>query len=217
MTPTIRGYNSSTFTHAKTASASFAITGNALNGVIFGGQTSNPTTYINTFQTYTATSSTLTFSSPTMTGATLPIRYVAGIAGDATSGIIFGGLGRSAGAATYENTFHRYSISGNTATITLLTLSGTIAALGSPQMIGDANQGIIFGGFEGPPNSANNQNVYAYSVSASTVTVTTIGTLRVGLTEISATGGNGTAFLFGGNDGTNSVNDAYLIKYAQPT
>ena len=68
-----------------------------------------------------------------------------GLAGSATSGIIFGGLDRS----SYYNDFYSYSVSGGTVTVTALTRSGsTISGRTRTGMVGGATSGIIFGGYD---------------------------------------------------------------------
>ena len=119
--------------------------GSATSGIIFGGEHTN-TTYLNDFYSYSVSGRTVTVTALTRSGSILARSYM-GMAGSATSGIIFGGEHTD---TTYLNDFYSYSVSGGTVTVAALTRSGSsISARTAMGMAGSATSGIIFGGYDG--------------------------------------------------------------------
>ena len=92
-----------------------------------------------------------------------------GIVGDATSGIIYGGLDSS-------TNFYKYEVSGDNVTLTLLTKTGTITTTHQFTMVGDVNSGLIYGGNTGESGASTTtiNDFYKYEVSGNNITITTL-------------------------------------------
>jgi len=191
-------------TLAKTGDTLPALTRSAMVGtptdfLIFGGWNTN---HMNGFYRCTVSSGTATISSLTISGI-IPALSDAVMIGSVTAGIIFGGH-NSAGR---QGNFYSYTVSGDTVTVALLTLSGTIPPRTRFGMLGTTTAGVIFCG-QGNNNVLYN-TFYSYTISASTATVSQLtinGTIsaRQGLGAV----GSATDFvIFGGEDSANSLND----------
>ena len=140
-------------------------------------------------------------------------------AGTSATGIIYGGyngslslrFGRTAGQAGAI----KYVRNGTG--ITYSPLAGTgynVPATSSPKCIGNATEGIIFGGWQGV---RSNQAVH-YSFSGNTITFTSLtatGTYspRTLFAVVSDPGNINNGIIFGGWDGTTGLNDA--IQYVR--
>ena len=162
-----------------------AMAGNRTTGVVFGGRRGYGDS-VGNFVRYTRSGNNITYTTLTKAGAAIRSRHGAGIAGDTTSGVIFGGQEKIGSVDTRLNDWHSYSISGDTVTFTALTVSGvTIPATQGLRMAGNATTGIIFGGVSSP----DSPNFYRYVVSGNTVTVTTL--TKAGTSSIATRRGHG--------------------------
>ena len=183
------------------ARAQFGMVGDATSGIIFQGL--EPFGIPNDFKKYEVSGNTVTITDLTVSGSILA-RYAFGIVGDATSGIIFGGV--HSDYVTRSNKFKKYEVSGNTVTITDLTVSGSISARSHFGMVGNKTSGIIFGGYDGNTDTLLN-DFKKYEVSGNTVTITDIDftgniTGRANPTMI----GNATSGIIFGGDNNSSGN-----------
>ena len=146
------------------------MTGTTTQGVIYGGRYSGG---INTnFYRYSIAGNTATITALTISGITPAAVSASAMVGDATTGIIFGG-GRS-DTITRSNTFYRFVVSGNTVTVTQLSLSGSISPRYGHAMVGNATTGIIFGGTsdDGSGHFLTSNDFFRYTVSGANVSVT---------------------------------------------
>ena len=146
----------------------FGIAGTTASGIIFGGRIPSSSGVSNSIYRYAATGNNLTWSRLTLSGTRPPARRQPGMVGTATSGIIFGG--RSSSSARYGDAYS-YSVSGNTITITPLTVVGTISARSSFVMLGSGTGGIVF---SGSPSGTTGNLFQRYARSGSTITWTAL-------------------------------------------
>ena len=192
------------------ARSNMGMAGDATSGIIFGGR--NQTIRFNDFKKYEVSGNGVTVTNLTVTGS-IGARSSLGMVGDVTSGIIFGGWdGNSLGD------FKKYEVSGNGVTVTNLTVTGTIRSRYSPGMVGNATSGIIFGGTH--YDSGNDDDIalndfYKYEVSGNTVTVTSLtvtGTINV-RSDIGMVGDTTSGVIFGGYNANNGVYYDDFKKY----
>ena len=83
------------------------MTGSTTRGVIFGGLTGS-NTRTNDFYSYSVSGGTVTVTALTRSGSSISARNSMGMAGSATSGVIFGG---STGSNTRSSDFYTYTAS----------------------------------------------------------------------------------------------------------
>ena len=167
-------------------------TGIGTSTYTFGGISG--TSRINQFNCYSATTARISGLRITTSGASISARSGSGMVGVA-DGIIFGGYNGS----SYLNDFYKYTISGNTATITALTRTGTsISGRENMGMVGDENAGIIYGGWRGSVLS----DWYHYAVSGNTIRISSLrrtGSSIVGRFAMGMVGTATTGLMFGGS------------------
>ena len=179
--------------------------GDVNEGLFFGGLTTWPPR-LNDFYKYTVSGNNFTTSTLTKTGASIAARYGVSLAGDLTSGIVFGGR-RSGGDF---NDFYKYDISGSTINITALTKVGvSIPAMYGTGIIGDATNGFLFAGQSG---STQSNNVFNYTVAGSTVTLSSV--TKTGSTPSRRSfprivGDSSSGMVWGGRSGGTEFNDFY--------
>ena len=186
--------------------------GTPSSGIIFGGRNNSAgpqqidLKYLDDFVQYSG-SDTLTLTSLTKTG-TISARSNMGMAGNATSGLIFGGRGTGGDL----NDFIKYTVSSGTVTVTTLTKAGDpISVRSGMGMVGNETSGIIFGGLSG---SSYLSDFYKYEVSGNTVTITALtksGTIS-GRTDMGIRGDTTAGLIFGGRGSGGYLSD--FIKYS---
>ena len=170
-------------THTGTAPAQHhpIVIGDLTSGFMFGGRSAWPPN-LGDFYWYVVSGNNITTTTMTKAGAAIPILSNCAIVGDKTSGIIFGGVNASLAVV---NTFYKYTISGSTITLTLLTRSGaTPHGVYASSMVGNAEFGIIFGGSvntSGDSSALSNQFRY-YKVDGNTITLTALARLGTNIT-----------------------------------
>ena len=163
----------------------------------------------------TSTTTTTRTVSSLRTSRTIAGRRDAGMAGNASSGIIFGGDIEA--SPFIDDNFYSYSVSsGGTVTISsALTKSGdTITGRVGAQMIGSATAGIIFGGFSRSP-ATDNTDFYSYRVSGGTVTIaelTKSGDTITGRRTMRMVGSTTSGIIFG-----QRVSDFYSYRVSGST
>ena len=184
-----------------------AVAGDSTSGIIFGGNSHSSPGY-STFFGYARSGNTVTIRALTKAGSSISGRIGVGIVGDATTGIIFGGLS----TANRRNDFYRYVVSGSTITLTALTRSGaSIAGRYNPGMVGTTSTGIIFGGWNNPTRF---NDFWRYVISGNNVTITALSRASGTITARNYPGmaGNATAgLIMGGNTGV-ANNDFYTYS-----
>ena len=102
------------------------------------------------------------------TVGSIQLRRLAGMVGDATTGLIFGGLSGS----THLNDFKKYEVSGNNVTVTNLTVIGSISTRFQHGMAGDAISGVIMAG--NASGGFSRSDFKKYEVIGNNVTVTNL-------------------------------------------
>ena len=130
------------------ARSGMGMVGSETSGIIFGGLSGS--SYLSDFYKYEVSGGTVTITSLTKRGVTIAGTSDMGMLGDVTSGLIFGG--RVTGG--YLINFYKYSVSGNSITLTAATHRGSIPSRGNMGMIGSASDALIFGGTRGARGSA---------------------------------------------------------------
>ena len=176
--------------------------GDHLSGMVFGGRLANGTANGDFFRYVLAsdTATTATFTRMTTTGYSIPARWFMGMVGDDDSGMVYGGTTNGSANAT---DFVRYTRSGNTLTLTNLTISGTNTARRQMGMSGNMTSGLIFGGY----STTRLNDFVKYEVSGNTVTLTTLTQMgdtisaRNALSMMSMNGNGVRGLIFGGNAG----------------
>lgn len=190
--------------------------GEADSGLIYGGTTdgsANATDFVR----YVRTGSSVTLTSLTFAGDTNVPRRQMGMSGNATAGLIFGGY-----STTRLNDFVRYTVSGNTVTLTNLTQMGdTISvrnALSMMSIDGDGVRGLIFGG---NMNGVRQNDFYYYRVDGNNVHVSNLTkTGSIGARQLANMVGDMTGgIVFGGIGSGPGTGGRYndFVKYVTTT
>ena len=149
----------------------------------------------------------LTYTTLTATGS-YTARSGHQAVGDEDEGIIFGGYD----GTNRLNDAIRYVRSSNAITYTTLTATGSYTARSGHQAVGDEDEGIIFGGYDGT-NRLNDAIRYVRSSNAITYTTLTATGSYTARNLFQAVGDEDEGIIFGGYDGTNRLNDA--IRYVR--
>ena len=191
---------------AITARHGVGMVGNALSGLIFGGNSGSIT---NDFYKYEVAQNTITLTKLTATGAT-EARNQMGMVGNVNSGVIFGG---EVGGG-YSNDFIKYEVSGNNVTMTRLANTGSpISAREKLGMGGDQTEGVIYGGFDG---ATRLNDWYKYLVAENEVRITAI--TPTGVTALASQypeigGSAAQGVMFGGDGGTSRLSNFYKYEF----
>ena len=189
-----------------------SMVGNLASGLIFGGK---GTSLFNDFYRYTTGSNSVSITTLTLAGDTIAPRNGAGMVGDTTSGIIFGGSAElsTPGTDGANNDFFKYVVDSDTVTITKLTKVGdSIPARNYMGMTGDVNSGLIFSGYSG---TAYLSDRLFYLVTGDNIYVKLLTNAGASITSRNAFGMVGdatTALVFGGNSSSGVLNDFKRIE-----
>ena len=185
--------------------------GDVNSGLIYGGGDTN-------FYKYAISGNTVTVTGLTKSGSAISALRETGMAGNTTSGVIFGGFINI--HPWISANFYKYSVSGNTVTLTLLTKTGSaINATRSMGIVGTASSGLIFGGYQNNSPYAVS-NFYKYSVSGSTVTLTVLtksGSSISGRYDMGMVGTETSGVIYGGNTRFDRLEDAYSYSVSGNT
>ena len=150
----------------------------------------------------------------TISGTTPAGRHGAGMIGDETAGLIYGGNI----SGTITNQWYLYSVSGNTVTVTQLTQSGTMAARQFMCVRGSTTEGIVF---SGQTSGGYVNEFFRYVIASGTVTVSPL-TIS-GYTAIPArrfcnmVGDGDNGLIFGGNTSSGALNEFALYSRSGST
>ena len=216
---TVSGGNFTTLALTRTGFTAYegrrwpGLVGDGDNALIFGGDGAT-SGGLNDFVLAVRTGGNIALTNLTVTG-TIQAMWQHAMAGDTTEGIIFGGWTTG---PVRSNAFYRFTRSGNTVTVTALTVAGdAITARSGASLAGSATEGLIFGGTD---STGRVDDFYFFKVNTATNTVnltlltetgyTVSGRQQAGFVNMAGDIENG--MIFGGRgSGATFLND--FIKY----
>ena len=135
----------------------FGIAGDVVEGIIYGGA-SGATASLSDFYRYTVAGSNITYTTLTHVGTLPAARQAPEFAGNAISGLLFGGVNRTGSTTTYLNDCYRWEVAHNNIRFYTQIITVPIAARSSAMITMTPTAGVIYGG----QGSAEYNDLYTF-------------------------------------------------------
>ena len=191
--------------------------GTTSSGMILGGFGGGTSTFLAYY--YTMSANTIFITQMTLTGNVPGVLSYHRVVGNVNSGMLCMG-GTSAGGGL-NNNFYRYTRTGTTLALQLLTKTGTGAGLAARSgfgLTGDANTGLLFGGHTGGSTTLN--DFYKYEVEGNNIeleTLTQQGGTIPRRAYFDAVGDSNEMLVWSGWNGSNRPDDWWYAQLPTPS